>query len=142
MHAYLLTGHLILICVPRNTVAAPPIFSVTLVFFGSCWMYVVLLAAMAGYCSSGAHGFVLHAFCVSGFLPGHSSSRRSTLCSWAMICLHSARRSLNPPPQDLSNYAVFYYFLISTTANFGTRQMEESDFFLSEAKKRKHKNFH
>lgn len=97
----LLTGHLILIWVPRKTVAAPPIFSVTFVFCGSCWMYVVLLDAIGGRWSSGAHGFVLHSLVAAGFMLGHNSSRRSTLCSWAMICLHSTFRCLIPPPHGL-----------------------------------------
>lgn len=98
---YLLIGHLILICVPRKTVAAPPIFNVTFVFLGSCCMYVVLLDAINGCWSSGSHGFVLHGFWLAGLMLGQSSSRRSTLCSCAIICLHSTLRSFIPPPQDL-----------------------------------------
>lgn len=119
---YLLTGHLILTWVPKKTVAAPPILRVTfrytftqsdwfynftavmfltLFFFGSCWMYVVLLAAMGGLWSSGSHGFALHGFFSWGLMLGQSSGRLSTLCSWAIICLHSTRRSFTPVPQCL-----------------------------------------
>lgn len=73
----------------------------TLFFFGSCWMYVELLDAIGGLWSSGAHGFALHGFFSGGLILGHNSGRLSTLCSWAIICLHSTRRSFTPLPHCL-----------------------------------------